>query len=87
MKKAPKVGQRVRFKGNSAIGTCVGVVEKIYVGHTFNEEMSDRWNALNGKPLPEEEWHVKMRPDVLPERWCYVGQDVFAPEVAELEPA
>jgi len=34
---------------------------------------------------PESEWHVRMRPDVLPEPWAYVGNDVFAPGVDELE--
>lgn len=87
MKKAPKVGQRVRFKGSVVVGPCVGVIEKIYVRHTFNEEMSDEWNALNGVPLPESEWHVRMKPDLLPELWCYAGNDCFAPPVSDLEPA
>ena len=87
MRKAPKVGQRVKFNGSSVVGPCVGVVEKVYVHHTFNEDMSDEWNARNGKPLPESEWHVRMRPDTLPERWCYTGNDVFAPSVSDVEPA
>jgi len=86
MKRAPKVGQRVKFNGSVVVGPCVGVVEKVYVHHTFNEDMSDEWNARNGKPLPESEWHVRMRPDTLPERWCYTGNDVFAPSVSDVEP-
>jgi len=86
MNKAPKVGQRVRFNGSSVVGPCVGVVDRIYVHHTFDEDRSDEWNARNGKPLPESEWHVRMRPDTLPERWCYTGNDAFAPSVSDVEP-
>ena len=85
MKKAPKVGQRISFKGSSVVGPCSGVVEKVYVHYTFDEDMSDQWNARNGKPLPEAQWHVRMRPDDLPQQWCYTGQDVFAPQVSDVE--
>ena len=85
MRTAPKIGQRVRFKGSCVVGPCAGTVEKIYVHHTFDESQTDEWNAVHGKPLPESQWHVRFKPDRLPELWCYQGSDVFAPQVADLE--
>lgn len=84
MRNAPFIGQRVRFAGSSVVGPCSGVIEKVYVKHTFNEDESDAWNARNGKRLPESQWHACMRPDTLPAQWCYQGSDVFAPQVADL---
>ena len=84
MKRCPKVGSRVRYPGGPTIGPCVGVVVRIFVKHDFNEDRSDAWNAMNAKALPEDQWHVAMKPDVLPEKWCYTGNDKFAPMVADL---
>lgn len=86
MKRAPKVGDRVKYAGGLVVGPCVGVVEHVYINYTFDEDRSDEWNALNGKPLPEKEWAIRMKPDVLPAKWCYSGSDAFAPRVAEVEP-
>lgn len=84
MRKCPKIGDRVRYKGSLAVGPCVGAVTKIYIQYTWDNDKSDSWNALHGAPLAEFEWHVAMRPDVLPERWAYKGNDTFAPQVADL---
>jgi hypothetical protein len=86
MNKAPKVGSRARYPGGLVVGPCVGVVTKIYPKHEWDDDKSDYWNAVNGKPLPESEWSVSFKPDVLPEKWCYVGCDKFAPSVSDLEP-
>jgi hypothetical protein len=87
MNRCPKIGDRVKYPGGLVVGQCVGVVTKIYVKHEWDEDQSDRWNALYGKPLPEREWHVAMRPDVIPVKWAYTGSVVFAPTVDDLEPA
>jgi hypothetical protein len=86
VKRAPKVGTRVRYPGGLVVGPCVGIVEKVYVTHAFDEDRSDEWNARNSPPLPEPDWKVRMKPDVLPAKWCYSGCDAFAPSVADLEP-
>jgi len=87
MKRCPKIGDRVRYPGGAVVGACKGVVVRIYPSYTFDIDKSDRWNARHGKPLPESQWHVAMRPDALPAKWAYVGNDMFAPEVGKLEPA
>ena len=79
MNKCPKVGDRVSFAGANHVGPCVGVVTAIYPQYGWDEEL-DR----EGDLLPEREWHVSMKPDVLPVPWCYVGHDKFAPRVSEL---
>ena len=83
MDKCPKVGDRVRYNGRF-LGPLEGKVMKIYVKHTFDEDRSDKWNAIHGKPLPEREWSVSMKPDVLPKDWPYTGNDCFAPSVSDL---
>lgn len=87
MKRAPKIGARVRYRGGPVVGPCVGVVERIYVQTAWDEDRSDEWNARNAPRLPESQWRVRVKPDAIPAKWCYSGQDAFAPSVAELEPA
>jgi|SRR5882672_1640389 len=83
MKTCPKIGEFVEFLGNCAIGPCLGYVEHIYRTYEF-DYVNDRETNI---PLPEREWHVRMRPDVLPAQWPYAGSQVFAPEVNELRKA
>lgn len=68
------------------VGPCVGVVEKVYTTHVWDDDKSDEWNARHAPLKPEPEWKVRMKPDVLPSKWCYSGSDAFAPAVAEVEP-
>lgn len=34
--------------------------------------------------LPERQWHVSVKVDVIPETWCYTVTDRFAPQVSTL---
>jgi hypothetical protein len=38
MDRAPKIGARVRFKGNMVTGPCTGVVEKIYKEYRYPDD-------------------------------------------------
>jgi len=85
MNKCPKVGDRVKYPGGLVVGPCVGIVTKIYVRHEWDEDKSDRWNALYGKALHERDWHIAFKPDTIPEKWAYKGNDCFCPLVSEVE--
>lgn len=87
MMKCPKLGDRVLYKGGPMVGRCVGIVTAIYPSTEWDENKSDAWNALYGKPLPESLWRVAMKPDELPKKWSYPDNDKFAPKVADLKPA
>lgn len=88
MKHAPKVGDRLRFVGNSVVGPCVGTVLKIY--RSYRHPADWDWDRDDPPPriglAPEWEWHVAFKPDALPDPWCYVDNDKFAPCVCDLEP-
>jgi hypothetical protein len=80
MNHCPKIGTRVRFSGNSVTGACVGVVVDIYPTYV--------WDEIRDLPThdtePESEWHVALKPTVIPTPWPYTGYDKFAPQVSEL---
>jgi hypothetical protein len=38
MRKAPKIGTRVYFKGSSVVGPCYGVVHAVYPVEVWNED-------------------------------------------------
>lgn len=97
MRKCPRVGERVRFVGNLVVGPCTGVVEKIYQTVAYDEAQLDAAQELDEDReyyaalrraerglKPESEWHVSLKVDVKPEKWCYGDYDKFAPEVKEL---
>ena len=86
MKTCPKIGDRVRFAGNYVTGPCVGTVEHVYKQRQYHEDKGDYWNAVHAPFLSQDQWHVRMRPDVKPERWPYGDSAVFAPEVRALQP-
>ena len=82
MKRAPKVGQRVRYYSDNLIEyekeprICVGTVMMIY---------PYRNDAL--QLMPEEQWSAGVQVDrPLPKWWAYGENDRFAPDVSELEP-
>ena len=79
MRRAPRIGDRVRFTGSLAVGPCEGTVERIYPQHAWDED-----RQREGQLLPESEWHVRVRPDTLPELWPYVNTEVFAADVRRL---
>lgn len=93
MKKAPKIGSRVRY--HSVIGegerweqirTCTGTVTKLYPRH--DDVFDDDGEFVRGGPLlPEREWKVAVKIDERPTWWPYPDNDQFCPDVAELEPA
>lgn len=80
MRRCPKLGDRVRYLGGSVVGPCVGTVVAIYPA--FEGDAFD--GRPTGKTLPEAEWHVGVRVDAVPERWCYGDSERFAPAVASL---
>ncbi len=82
MNKCPKIGSRVSYPGRPGLGACVGIVTAIYKTYIWDDELE-----REGPLRPEREWHVGMRPDVLPDPWGYVGVDTFAPQVAKLTKA
>jgi hypothetical protein len=93
MKKAPKIGQRVRYKAVICEGeqyeevrTCEGVVTKLYPKHddVFDD---DGEFVRRGPLLPERDWKVCIKVDQRPKWWPYPNNDVFCPDVAELEDA
>lgn len=93
MKKAPSIGQRVRYrsfalaeyeKGEPRV--CTGTVVAIYEHH--NDVFDDDGDLVRAGPLsPESEWSVGVQVDKpLPHWWAYGDRDRFAPDVSELEP-
>lgn len=92
MKKAPKIGERVRYLSTELIAyekgprTCTGIITKLYPRH--DDKFDDDGEFVRRGPLlPESGWKVCMQVDrPLPKWWGY-GQDcdVFAPGVDELE--
>lgn len=94
MKKAPKVGTKVRFTGSCVVSPCVGTVLKIYPRKAYREDADwdgDDMPAPVGM-APESEWKVTLKPDVIPSEWPYkkpdgsLANDVFCPDVSELQP-
>lgn len=83
MKTCPKVGSRVKFKGNLVVGPCAGVVEKIYPQEEWEDDDGIDVRPT-GRMMPEKNWHVRMKVDAIPAKWCYDERGVFAPEVCEL---
>ena len=82
MNSCPKIGTRVKYRGSNNVGACVGIVTGAYPTYYWPIEAHREGNLL-----PEREWHVSMKPDVLPEPWCYVGQTKFSPCVKDLSVA
>jgi hypothetical protein len=79
MTKCPKVGSRVRFKGNLVVGPCTGTVLRIYE--------HDEWPESFPTGLaPESDWSVRLKCDKRPTPWCYGDDLVFAPSVSDLSP-
>lgn len=92
MKKAPKVGERVRFHDPERGEPVTGEVLRIYPKRTYLEADDDpAWDDPDFLPTetgyrPEQEWQVSMRVDAIPAWWPYAGTDRFAPDVRHLHP-
>jgi hypothetical protein len=90
MRKAPKIGQRVRYR--SVIGKgqpweevriCTGTVTKIYPH--YDDMFDDDDNFMRrGVLSPEREWSAAVKVDSRPKWWGYPDTDQFAPDVASL---
>jgi hypothetical protein len=81
MKKAPRIGQRVRYCSHELVEyegaprIVTGTVMAIY----------ESWDeALRLEP--ETEWSAAVKVDEIPTWWAYPGTDRFAPQVSELKP-
>ena len=79
MNKCPKIGTRVKTKPTHRYGELTGTVMAIYPNYEWDED-----REVEGPALPEREWQVGIKVDVLPTNWSYTGTDRFAPEVCEL---
>jgi hypothetical protein len=80
MTKAPKIGDRVHYKGGLAVGPCAGIVTQIYPAYRWDDELEkETWDLL-----PEREWSVALTVDSIPDKWCYGPDGKFAPEVSKL---
>lgn len=93
MKRCPKIGDRVRYKGGLVVGPCTGVVTAIYEKDTWSDDVD--WDDPDVEPgvntfptgiASEEHWSVAMKCDTRPSPWCYGDDLVFAPEVKRLSP-
>lgn len=94
MRKAPKIGQRVRYSHTldypgATPRTATGIVTKIWPKRiclnddelVADDDAMPRYGGLK----PESEWQVTMKVDTIPEWWPYRENDKFCPAVAELE--
>jgi hypothetical protein len=94
--KCPKIGTRVRYIGGLVVGPCTGTVTAIYETIDYDQDILDDhtedddagWFAAlrraNRGLRPQSEWHVGLKVDAKPEKWCYGESDSFAPEVKDL---
>ncbi len=84
MKNLPPIGSRVRYTRIPSTylmepRSCLGVVTKHYIGGEkgWDEETQTHYTCPD---------HVAIRVDKpLPDWWPYIGTDLFAPDVAEVE--
>lgn len=82
MRKAPKIGQRVRYCSHEleeyegAPRVVTGTVMKIY----------ESWTERTLKLEPESKWSAAVKVDEIPSWWAYPHTDRFAPQVSELKP-
>jgi hypothetical protein len=83
MDRLPRIGERVHYRSARIEGyEATGIVRKIYEG--FEEDTlavipvgSGGWS---------EHWHACVEVDERPDWWGY-SDNVFAPPIAEIEPA
>jgi hypothetical protein len=80
----PKIGERVRYtRADRPERTLTGTVTKHYPGY-YGGTLRER---PVGSPDWEEHWSACVAVDEpLPEWWGYLGTNLFAPSIAELEP-
>ena len=92
MNRAPKIGERVRyrevcFKGEPYEETreVTGTVVRIYKKH--DDVFDDDGEFVRAGPLlPPVKWKAAVKVDARPKWWPYPNTDMFAPDVACLEP-
>lgn len=87
MKRAPKIGDRVRYQ--SALfpteRVASGTVVKLYQKH--DDVFDDDGEFIRRGPLlPPDKWKATVKVDQIPKWWPYPNTDRFCPDVAELEP-
>lgn len=93
MDKAPKIGQRVRYKV-FAREEVTGTVEKIHKTRTYRDDVD--WDddnltdadvrAAETGTAHEAEWKATVRIDAKPAWWPYGDHMVFCPTVGDLQP-
>lgn len=93
MRRAPAIGDRVRYKGGLVVGPCTWIVLHVYERDQWADDIDwddpDLEPGINVFPIgiaPESEWSVRFKCDSRPEPWCYGDDLIFAPQVADLMP-
>ena len=84
MQSCPKIGDRVKYKGGLAVGPCIGIIEKVYPSEKWEDD-GEYDIRPTGRYMLEKNWHVRMKVEKIPEKWCYGQDGVFSPEVCELQ--
>lgn len=89
MDRLPKIGEPVRFVGNSVVGACLGVIKRIYPSHVpapGEDEENDNCRYVQG-PFDPETWAVLFEVEgKLPEPFVYPNTKLFAPRIIDIEP-
>lgn len=90
MDRMPEIGERVKYKGSSVVGPCVGVVRAIYPSHVpapGQDEDDDGCRYVQGLFDPEH-WSVAVEVEgELPELFVYPNTNRFAPTISDIETA
>lgn len=89
MDRLPKIGERVRFAGNTVVGPCVGTVTRIYPSHVpapGQDEEDDNCRYIQG-PFDPEKWRVALGVEgELPTPFVYPNTKSFSPSINDIEP-
>lgn len=86
MERAPQIGTKVSFPGNSIVGACIGTVTSVHKKNRYPADFD--WDSDDDPhPIgvePERNWRVSIKVDQRPKLWPYENSDVFASEVSNL---
>lgn len=89
MERLPNIGERVRYKGSSVVGPCVGTVARIYPAHDpapGHDESDDDCRFVQA-PFDPERWAVSFEIEgELPTPFVYPDTRSFAPRISDIEP-
>ncbi len=88
MNRLPEIGERVRFRGSSVVGPCVGIVRRIYPSHVpapGQDEDDENCRYVRG-PFDPQHWSVAFEVEgELPTLFVYPDTNTFSPSISEIE--